>query len=218
MGRAIAIGDIHGCRLALDALLQEIKPQTEDLVVTLGDYVDRGEDSKGVLDRLIELKGECQLVPIRGNHEDMMLEVLEGAPPHNWLRFGGVDTLESYGFDGDLGVVPEDHRQFLKELVDWHEMEKWFFVHANYEPDLPLGQQEPDVLRWVSLFQMLPRPHMSGKKAVVGHTASRDGEVFDIGHLICLDTHVYGNGWLTAMEMDTGQLWQADRNGKLRLP
>ncbi len=110
-GRLIAIGDIHGCSLALDALIDAIQPQAEDIIVTLGDYVDRGNDSKGVIDRLIELSSRCHLKPIYGNHEEMMLEVVrDNQPPFRWLQFGGVETLDSYGFCGDMAVIPPAHR------------------------------------------------------------------------------------------------------------
>jgi serine/threonine protein phosphatase 1 len=215
--RTIAIGDIHGSLAALDSLLAEISPKAEDTVVTLGDYVDRGEHSKGVIDRLLEVRSYCNLIALRGNHEEMMENVvLHGASPHAWLRYGGVDTLDSYGFTGDLAVIPESHRAFLTNLRDWYELEKDFFVHANYEPDMALSQQEPEILKWTSLHQFMPGPHFSGKRAIVGHTAARDGEIFDVGYLVCLDTHIYGGGWLTAMDVASGRIWQADQSGKLR--
>ena len=216
-GKTFAIGDIHGCLQALDAVLEAINPSEHDTVVTLGDYVDRGDDSRGVIDRLIELQKRCHLVPLRGNHEEMMVDVvIRGGPPHSWLRYGGVNTLDSYGFIGDMEVVPESHREFLLGLRDWHETEQHFFVHANYEEDLPLAQQEPEILRWTSLKDRMPGPHFSKKRAVVGHTAARDGEIFDVGYLICLDTFVYGGGWLTALDMQQGKIFQADRSGILR--
>ncbi len=111
--RLIAIGDIHGCSTALRALITAIAPEPNDTIVTLGDYVDRGPDVRGVVDQLLELQKRCKLIPILGNHEEMMLRVIEGKETHqDWLRFGGVETLESYGFDGDLNFLPPDHMQF----------------------------------------------------------------------------------------------------------
>ena len=77
MSRTIAIGDIHGCLAALNTLIDAIQPQHDDTLVTVGDYVDRGPDSKGVLDRMLELEKMCNLVPLLGNHEEMMLAVIE---------------------------------------------------------------------------------------------------------------------------------------------
>jgi len=78
--RTIAIGDIHGCSAALDALLEAFQPSSEDTIVTLGDYINRGPDSRGVIDKLIELKDRCRLVPLRGNHEEMCASA-EPRPP-----------------------------------------------------------------------------------------------------------------------------------------
>jgi len=215
--RLIAIGDIHGCNLALQALLQEIDPQPNDLIVTLGDYVDRGPDSRGVVDTLVELGTKTNLVGIRGNHEEMMFSVLhEGAPHHEWLRHGGVETLDSYGFDGDLDFLSAAHEKFFQSLGDFFVAGDYFFTHAAYDPDVPLDHQPPEMLRWYPLTEGIPAKHQSGKIAVVGHTANRDGEILDAGHLICLDTYCYGGGWLTAMEMNTRVIWQASREGALR--
>lgn len=216
-GRLIAIGDIHGCRIALEMLLETISPGTDDLVVALGDYVDRGPDSRGVIDVLLDLGNRTNLVGILGNHEEMMLNVLfHGASHHSWLRYGGVDTLESYGFDGDLDFLPKSHLEFLQSLGDYFEAEDYFFTHAAYDPGVDLENQSPDMLRWYSLTNGMPPAHVSGKIAVVGHTANRDGEVLDAGHLICLDTYCYGGGWLTAMDVQTRETWQVSREGVLR--
>ncbi|KAA5541433.1 serine/threonine protein phosphatase [Roseiconus nitratireducens] len=215
--RLIAIGDIHGCRTALKTLLEAIDPQRDDLLVFLGDIVDRGPDSKGVIDDLIELGGRTQLVGILGNHEEMMLEVLRhGGDHHTWLRCGGVETLESYGFDGNLDFLSAEHNAFLDSLGDYFQADEFFFTHAAYEPDVPLDAQDVDRLRWYSLTAGIPGPHQSGLTAVVGHTANRSGEIVDVGHLICLDTYCYGGGWLTAMEMKTRTVWQANQRGELR--
>ncbi len=216
-GRLIAIGDIHGCLASLDAILNAIAPTQQDTIVTLGDYVDRGSDSKGVIDRLIALSKQCQLKPLLGNHEEMMLDVVrDNQPPFRWIQFGGVETLDSYGFCGDMSVIPPAHRQFFDALLPYYETEKVFFVHANYNPKLSLDRQTPHALRWQKLTEFVPGPHISGKLAVVGHTHDRGGEIFMVKHLVCLDTFCYGGGWLTAMEFPTGKIWQADLEGRLR--
>ena len=215
--RLIAIGDIHGCRVALDTLLQAVAPGKRDIVVTLGDYVDRGPDSKGVIDTLIDLSKKTRFVGLLGNHEEMMLEVIRGQEPHHdWLRCGGVETLDSYGFDGNLQILPPEHEQFFDSLGDYFVRGNYFFTHAAYDPNTPLEHQSPQMLRWYSLAQGLPGPHQSGKVAVVGHTAARDGEVLDAGHLLCIDTYCYGGGWLTAIDLNSRKIWQASQEGKLR--
>ncbi|QDV63420.1 metallophosphoesterase family protein [Crateriforma conspicua] len=217
-GRLIAIGDIHGCTVALENLLRHVQPDPDDLVVALGDYVDRGPDSRGVIDRLIQLGGQTQLVCLMGNHEEMMLEVVRGeAPHHEWLKHGGIETLDSYGFDGDLNFLPPEHQNFLDNLGDFFETDAFFFTHAAYDAGLPLEQQPVDLLRWHSLMRGVPPQHYSGKTAIVGHTANRDGEVVDLGHLICLDTYAYGGQWLTAMDLNERSFWQANQQGQVRV-
>jgi serine/threonine protein phosphatase 1 len=96
--RTIAVGDIHGCSAAIDALLNAIRPRPEDVIVTLGDYIDRGPDSKGALERLIELARRCRLVPLLGNHEEMLFEAMaDSFPLEFFLGVGGDAILDSYG-------------------------------------------------------------------------------------------------------------------------
>jgi serine/threonine protein phosphatase 1 len=221
--RTIAIGDIHGCLAALDALLDAIAPQAEDTIVTVGDYVDRGPDSRRVLDRLLALAQRCRLVPLLGNHDQMMLLVCDGRLElvGDWLLFGGDATVASYGgrvpLNGPLKpLVPLAHLEFLRACRMFYASDRHLFVHANYAADVPLEKQEPDTLLWESLKRRLPGPHYSGKVAIVGHTAQKSGEVLDVGYLKCIDTCCYGSGFLTALDVETGQLWQADKKGKLR--
>ena len=215
-GRLIAIGDIHGCNVALQAILAAIDPRPNDIVVTLGDVVDRGPDSKGAVETLLQCGQKTQLVALQGNHEEMMLNVLRGSESHHsWLRYGGVETLDSYGFDGGLDFLPESHRVFFESLGDYFVYEDYFFTHAAYDPAVPLEEQTVEMLRWHSLRQGVPEPHHSGKTAFVGHTANHEGQILDVGHLVCLDTHCYGGGCLTAMDVRTRQVWQANPDGVL---
>ncbi|NLS97238.1 MAG: serine/threonine protein phosphatase [Planctomycetaceae bacterium] len=217
MNRVIAIGDIHGCSAALEAVLAEVKPDRSDLVVTLGDVIDRGPDSRGVIERLLTLRNETQLVSILGNHEEMLMTIMDG---HHymlgdWLAFGGLATLDSYQTDHP-GEIPGEHLEFLRANVPIVELPSVFFVHASYLPKKPLAKQPPEVLRWESLREQLPKPHRSGKTCICGHTAQKSGEVLNAGHLICIDTWVYGEGWLTALDVHSGRVWQADKQGQLR--
>lgn len=217
MSRTIAIGDIHGCLAALNALIDVIKPTAEDTIVTVGDYVDRGPDSKGVIDRLIELEKSIRLVPLMGNHEEMMLSVLERrTEPYGWLGHGGVQTMESYDFAGDLSCVPEEHLDFIRRMPSYFETDSHFIVHANYDPIVPLDEQTSEMLRWKKITEILPTLHMSGKRAILGHTHDRQGEIFEVPQLICIDTYCYGGKWLTALELESGQVWQASPMGFLR--
>jgi serine/threonine protein phosphatase 1 len=215
--RTIAIGDVHGCATALRAMLHEIEPQADDTIITLGDCVDRGPDSRGVIDQLLALRERCQLVPLLGNHEEMMLNYLDGrAQPDNWLLCGGQATMDSYLDADGKPQVPQAHIDFVRSWGDYWETKTHFFVHGSYQPDMPLGGQRWHVWRWHSLRDAIPEPHASGKIAVVGHTSQKSGEILDVGHLVCIDTYCYGGGWLTALEPATGRIWQVDRNGPLR--
>ena len=215
--RLLAIGDIHGYTAALDAVVQAADIQPQDTLVALGDYIDRGPDSKGTIQYLIELAKRCRLVPLLGNHDQMALNMgdLDPCCMDDWLQFGGDTTLMSYGCKSPADFPPE-HIEFLRSCVDYHETENHFFVHASYLEDLPLADQPKEILLWDSLRRRVPGPHCSGKTAVVGHTAQADGEIVDVGHLICIDTWVYGEGRLTLMDVQSGQLWQADKTGRLR--
>jgi serine/threonine protein phosphatase 1 len=215
--RVIAIGDIHGCAAALRRLLEVIQPVPDDVLITLGDCVDRGPDSHDVIVELLALRERCRLVPLLGNHEEMMLNFLEGRPqPDNWLLCGGEATLNSYTRVDKHAGVPVEHLDFIRTWVDYAETNSHFFVHGAYHPDQRLAEQRWQMWRWQSLRQMVPKPHQSGKTAVVGHTSLKDGEVLDLGHIICIDTHCYGGGWLTALDTTSGHIWQVDREGQSR--
>jgi serine/threonine protein phosphatase 1 len=213
--RTIAIGDVHGCSQALRALIAAIQPATEDTLVFLGDYVDRGPDTRGVLDFLLELEQQCQVVPLLGNHEIMLLECNENPLLiESWLTVGGAATVKSY--DGQLANIPPEHWDFIRRCQEYYETSTHFFVHANYAASMRLDSQHDYLRYWEHLHVNMPPPHQNGKTAIVGHTAQKSGEVLDLGHVICLDTNCYGGGWLTAMDVESGQLWQADRHGHLR--
>ena len=217
-GRVIAIGDIHGCSAALRKIIAAIEPRADDTLIPLGDCVDRGPDSRGVMDQLLALRDRCRLVPLLGNHEEMMLNFLDGRPqPDDWLEFGGAATVESYrGADGTVVPPPSEHVEYIRSWGDCHENETHFFAHASFEPERPLAKQHWQTMRWQSLKFGIPEPHESGKIAVVGHTSLKDGEILDLGHLICIDTYCWGGGWLTALDTVSGQIWQANREGRLR--
>jgi serine/threonine protein phosphatase 1 len=221
MSRTFAIGDIHGCPRALDALVDQIQPTADDIMVPLGDYVDRGDDSKAVLDRLLELATRCQLQPLLGNHELMLLSALDSAEGLRfWLQCGGAATVESYG--GDLYNISDAHLSFIRSCHRFFETDDHIFVHANYDPKLPLDLQPDRLLFWEHLMlfdhgmHTIPARHSTGKVAVVGHTPQENGEILDLGDVICIDTYCFGGGWLTALEVATGQIIQADREGNLR--
>jgi serine/threonine protein phosphatase 1 len=157
-----------------------------------------------------------EALPLRGNHEEMLLAAREGRSDlQYWLKFGGRDTLASYGLGEEPKRIPADHVRFIQSCRDYFESIRHFYVHAYYEPHLPLYQQNWNALRWASL-PPIPEPHCSGKIAIVGHTPQKTGEILDLGFLKCIDTFCHRGGWLTALEVNTRQVWQANEAGQLR--
>ena len=212
--RTIAIGDIHGCVHALDTILAEIQPKRYDTIVCLGDFIDQGRDSRDVIDRLMQLHDKCRVVTILGNHEEMLLEALDSKHAlESWIIAGGFATLNSYRFGGSVDVIPADHIDFIRGCRDYFETNTHIFTHAGYDAELPLEEQPEYCLRWALLEEPYPPPHISGKKAVVGHTEQASGDPLDLGYLICIDTACWRHGWLTALEVNTGEIWQASRFG-----
>lgn len=208
--RTIAIGDIHGCAGALTELLRQIDPQPADTIVTLGDYVNRGPDTRGVIDQLLTLRDRCRLVTLVGNHDEVLLDVLDGrADKQRFIKMGGQATLDSYGPDSSVAYLPPSHIAFLRSCRTHFETATHLFAHANYAPNLRLGQTDGFTLIWPKLEPPYPAPHFSGKRAVVGHTAQRSSEVLDLGHVVCIDTGCCYGGVLTAVETNAERRWHA---------
>jgi serine/threonine protein phosphatase 1 len=220
--RVLAIGDVHGCSHLLDDLLAWVAPAPDDTVVMLGDYVDRGPDSRGVLDRLIRMKREGRrLVCLRGNHEVMMLAARGGdrGASADWLGCGGLQTLGSYGAapgrTGTLADVPAGHWDFLDyNLVDYFETDTHIFVHAGVLCGFDLGDQPDYALYWDFLGDAMR--HHSGKTVVCGHTSQKSGLPKVVPGAVCVDTFAFGGGWLTCLDAPTGRYWQVNLLGKRR--
>ena len=217
MTRTIAIGDIHGCATALQRLLKEIQPTPKDTVIGIGDYVDRGMNSALVIETLIDLVSKCRFVPLIGNHELMMYKAIHNrkADFDFWYQHGGNATLASYG--GRIEDIPQHHMTFLSHCVRFYETDSHFFIHANYESELPLSEQPDEVVFWQHIREIPPSVHMSGKIAVVGHTPQTEGTIRDLGHVKIIDTYCYGDQWLTALDVESGTIWQANNLGELRM-
>ncbi len=220
MKRHLAIGDIHGCIRALTSLVEFVGLRPDDTIVTLGDYVDRGPDSRAVVDFVINLGKTHHLVPLRGNHEIMMLDSREKKSwLHAWMQYGGDATLLSYASSADIAGsfadVPESHMDFLEnQLVAYYECETHFFVHANADANKPLEDQTDPTLYWRKYGN--PEAHCSGKIMVCGHTAQQSGKPCSNEHSICIDTWAHGGGWLSCLDVESGTIWQANESGDRR--
>ena len=214
-GRVLAIGDIHGCDTALESILKYVKPTREDTVVSVGDLVDRGPDSKRVVEMLMELRQQCDFVLVKGNHEEMLEYVIEtGQSLRDWLiGFGGGETLESYGCSID--ELPADHVEFLTSGVEYHETETHIFAHATPHPHAAMPDQERMDLRWSRFYDALP-PHISGKQVICGHTAQKSGKPALADGWVCIDTWVYGDGALTCLDVISARYCQANERGQLQ--
>jgi serine/threonine protein phosphatase 1 len=216
--RHLALGDIHGCYKALVTLAGFVPFGANDVLVTLGDYVDRGPNSCAVVDWLMHYKANHELIALRGNHEVMMLAARESdSALKEWLRNGGNAALASYSpFEdqGHLVDVPDEHWRFIEETLPWHEMETHFFVHANAYPNCPLDEQ-PDLMLYWEQFRD-PPPHESGKTMVCGHTPQKSGRPKYIGHAVCIDTDACRGGWLTCLDVSERVYWQANERGETR--
>lgn len=216
MRRVIAIGDVHGCATALEALLEVVAPRREDTLVMLGDCVDRGPDSRRVVQILLDWREKCHIVPLLGNHEEMLLSAIDRPFTLNdWRACGGEATLRSYGVSDPTAMLNE-HVEYIRSWKDYYETPTHFFAHANYEAEVPLDQQTWEFWRWEPLRVSLPAAHENGKIAIVGHTSQKTGEILDFDYLVCIDTYCHGGGWLTALEPGTGKIWQADAAGRIR--
>lgn len=218
--RVYAVGDVHGRADLLDAMIALIR---DDLtarppegirpwLVMLGDYVDRGPDSRGVLARLVAGPWPVGLrrVFLKGNHEDMMLRLLRGAPglAGLWLANGGAETLGSYGVAAtDTGALPArldaalpaDHRRFLEGLDLLHASGDYLFVHAGIRPGVPLDRQAPEDLMWIR-EPFLSAAHALGAVVVHGHTIH--AAPVEQGNRIGIDTGAYASDVLTCLVLE----------------
>jgi predicted MPP superfamily phosphohydrolase len=215
MKRTLAIGDIHGCLAPLQLLWESVSPQPEDRVIFIGDYVDRGPDSKGVIDFLIDLPLDLNVTFLSGNHEEKFyLSKLDHTELAHWLKdWGGDATLDSYG-PGGLDDVPQSHWDFLHRCQPYLETETHIFVHANLEANAALDQQQSLVLLHKKFGT--PDPHRSGKIMICGHTAQESHVPLNHGHAVCIDTDPGRGGWLTCLEVETSRYWQANFAGEVR--
>jgi serine/threonine protein phosphatase 1 len=211
------VGDIHGCVHAFDAVLEAIVPRPTDTIVVLGDFIDQGRETREVVDRLLQLERTCRLIPILGNHEEMLLAARETPEARrHWESSGGIATIYSYRFGGSIRDIPEAHLDLVARCRSYHETADHIFVHANVDPDLAMPRQTGYTLRWSVLEPDEARCHRSGKTVICGHSEQHQGEILDLGCIKCIDTACWHYGWLTALEVNSGQLWQASRFGIVR--
>lgn len=220
-GRVVyVVGDIHGRSDLLDRILVAIDAENrrvcEDVTeIYLGDYVDRGSDSRGVIDRLIARRVSRDVICLRGNHEEMFERFLHGnITIEDWQPAGGIETLMSYGVDPLLlaeasnaawveaaqRCVPPAHHYFLTRLADSHRIGAYFFAHAGIRPGVALEQQKGNDLRWIR-DAFLGDASDFGAVVVHGHTPTIDVEFRR--NRINVDTGAYLTARLTCLRIDS---------------
>jgi serine/threonine protein phosphatase 1 len=217
--RLLAIGDIHGHLCALDSLLEAVGLRDDDQLVFLGDYVDKGPNVKGVIDRLLEIATTRKAIFLRGNHDQMMADALRDTSKISvWECLGGEKPLASYG-EGTLAdlirKVPAEHRLFLEEIcADYFVTADYIFVHGGIRAHVEPFEEDRERLLWTTLS--LAERHASGRTVICGHSSQRSGAIADLGHTICIDTGITRAGWLTCLALDTFEFWQATPEGNCR--
>ncbi|MAO64471.1 MAG: metallophosphoesterase [Balneola sp.] len=203
----IAIGDIHGCNTTCRSLLRQLDEQfnSEPTYVFLGDYTDRGPDSKDVVDQLLEFDEEHECVFIRGNHDQMLLDAYEKGEWELWIANGGNTTLRNYDSSPGNFDLPEEHYQFYSETELYFETDDYFFVHAGMNPSLSINEnleREEERLDFIWQRGHIHSPKTKWEKTVIfGHTPVEEPIVRET--MIGIDTGcVYdrpGLGKLTAV-------------------
>ena len=225
--RAYAIGDVHGRLDLLDALLASIEEDSRSrraaktFIIFLGDLVDRGPDSRGVVDRLLNYRPDfARLVYLMGNHEEFLLNVIDGDMDlvGNWLTYGGEECAASYGISQgwllnaaagsicqELGKrVPAGHTAFLRSFGDSFRFGEYLFVHAGIRPGVALEDQRPEDLRWIREEFLNDRTD-HGVIVVHGHTIVAAPE--ERRNRIGIDTGAYRSGVLTAVAVQGAERW-----------
>lgn len=214
-----AIGDVHGCLeqlLALEALIARdgLDFDGEKWLLTVGDVIDRGPSSRDVVAHVMgPAPAGFRRFALIGNHEQMLLDFLANPAAYAyWLDEGGMKTLRSYGIELDYpplrssealrtmlaGRFPSEHREFIKALPVCLSLPGWLFVHAGIRPGVPLAMQTDDDLMWIRA-PFLTSQLTGGLRVVHGHTPGRD--IVVTPHRICVDTHCYHTGRLSAVRV-----------------
>ena len=215
MPRRFAFTDIHGCLRTFNRLLQRIDLQPLDTLYFLGDYIDRGPDSKGVIDRILELRAAGHAVQcLKGNHEEMLLRGLNDPKAHQlWMRNGGHTTYLSYGSEG----LPAAHRAFYESLQTHILLPDYLLVHAGFDFKQSDPLKEEEEMLWIrNWYADIDYDWLGDRTILHGHTPRRRSELeaqwrhLDTQRYLDLDGGcVFGPGkygYLCAFNLDTREL------------
>jgi serine/threonine protein phosphatase 1 len=217
------VGDIHGCLAELRYLIEQLPLECGDRLIFLGDYIDRGPDSMGVVSYLVEFPKQANIeaVFLRGNHEDMFLDYLGLSGNHGdaFLSNGGLATLASYGIPaprfGGIEIaeqLPQAHLNFYQNLGTFYVVEPYLCVHAGIQPLRKLEEQRAAEMFWIR-SEFIRNPHKLPFTVLFGHTPQKE-VLFDLPYKIGLDTGlVYGNK-LSCLSTEEKILYQVKRGNK----
>lgn len=220
--RFFIVGDIHACPKELETLLTALGLQSEDRLVFLGDYIDRGLDARAVVDLLLGMKADavCQLTFLKGNHEDMFLDFL-GLPGNHGEAFlvnGGVPTLGSYGLlrssvgQDAAAQLPPEHLQFYCSLETMFIDDETVCVHAGLNPTRSFPEQTDEERLWIRQ-EFIARPHSFPYTVVFGHTPQRE-VLFDLPYKVGIDTGLVYGGKLSCLEITERKLFQIAKGSR----
>jgi serine/threonine protein phosphatase 1 len=202
--RIFAVGDIHGCRTKLDRLMEVIdwRPDKREELVFLGDYIDRGPDSFGVVETVLELKARYRdrVTLLMGNHEHMFINFITGRDSLSLTSNGVAYTMRSYDRAADFPVA---HLDFYQNLRLYYETDDHIFVHAGLRPGRSLGEQTVEDCLWIR-DDFLESAYDFGKTVVFGHTPFKEPLIFP--GRAGLDTGAVFGGRLTCLEVLEGRL------------
>lgn len=204
-----AVGDVHGCLDKLKSLIAACRQHAGDdemMLVFLGDYIDRGPESAGVVRLMLSLQADApqHVIALKGNHEAWALAVLDGSlPAKAWLRNGGAATLSSYGA-GDVGELPKAHLAWMRSLPLTYDDGRRLFVHAGVDPNKPLDAQDDHDLIWIR-EPFLDDERDYGRLVVHGHTPLETAKPDLRRNRLNLDTAAVFGGPLTAAAFDDTQ-------------
>ncbi len=213
--KIFAIGDIHGCLWSLEKLLNILPVNWgKDLVIFLGDYIDRGPDPRGVIEKILELKEfyKDKIITLKGNHEWMFERFLKGIDIDVFLYNGGGMTLKSYYNKEGYLEIPEEHLKFLRELKLYYETEDYIFVHAGLRPGKELKEQSEEDLLWIRESFYLSE-YKFPKIVVFGHTPFPAPLILE--DRIGIDTGCVYGGALTAIELPEKKIYQIECRGQI---
>lgn len=213
MNKIFAIGDIHGCFDKLQRLILEIKADpANDTLVFIGDYIDRVDGGRDVVDYILKLKKTFQnVICLRGNHESMLLRFLDGVEDDIYLANGGFATLKAYGISRSDAPkvrkkkIPPDHLKFFKTLLPYYETDQFIFVHAGLIPGRELNEQSLYDMQWIRQT-FIDSDDDFGKQVVFGHTHFSEPLVED--NKIGIDTGAVYGGRLTCVELPALKFYQ----------